>query len=314
MADAPLNKKIEKNQLHIKKPTWLKTEIPTGKEYFQTKRNLRARNLYTVCEEAKCPNIGECWATRTATFMILGDTCTRACRFCNVKTGNPNGWVDEDEPAKIAESVSIMNLEYAVITMVDRDDLPDYGADHIAKVVREVHRVSPQTRIEFLGGDMAGESEPLFKVLDSGLEIFAHNLETVERLTPRVRDARASYRQTLDVLGRAKGYNKVLTKSALMLGLGESFDEVVQSLKDLREANVDLVTIGQYMRPTKRHLSIKEFVPPDVFAKLGEIALELGFLAVASGPLVRSSYRARDFFNEAMERLEERKLDDSGSE
>tara|TARA_B100001094_G_C18163278_1_gene790580 strand:+ start:830 stop:1759 length:930 start_codon:yes stop_codon:yes gene_type:complete len=292
---------------HIKKPKWLKTNIPTGKEFFDVKRDLRSKNLYTVCEEAKCPNIGECWATFTATFMILGDTCTRACRFCNVKTGNPNGWLDAQEPDKIAESVRIMKLDYVVITMVDRDDLPDYGAEHIANVVGAVHSASPKTKIEFLGGDMAGESEPLRRVLSSNLDVFAHNIETVKRLSPRVRDARAAYQQSIDVLAEAKSFQpEIFTKSAIMLGLGEKPDEVLTALQDLRAADVDLVTIGQYMRPTKRHLSIKEFVSPEIFDELGEAALDMGFLAVASGPLVRSSYKARDFYNQAVERLVQR--------
>lgn len=295
-----------KQQLHIGKPKWLKTEIPTGSQYFRAKRELRSKGLYTVCEEAKCPNIGECWADFTATFMILGDTCTRACRFCNVKTGNPEGWLDQEEPEKTAESVRIMDLAYAVITMVDRDDLADFGADHVVKVLQAVKVVSPKTKLEFLGGDFAGQKEPLQYLIDNGgLHVFAHNLETVERLTPRVRDARAGYRQSLEVLGRAKrmANPSLLTKSALMLGLGEEEAEVYQVMKDLRDHEVDILTIGQYMRPTKRHLSIKDYIHPDQFAAYGEAALEMGFKAVASGPLVRSSYKAHKFFEEAQSRI-----------
>jgi lipoic acid synthetase len=291
-----------RKQLHVNKPKWLKTKIPTGDAYFKIKRDLRSKSLYTVCEEAKCPNIGECWATNTATFMILGDTCTRACRFCNIKTGDPQGWLDQDEPAKTARSVAAMGLDYAVLTMVDRDDLMDGGAAHVGRVFAEIRQQSPKTKLEFLGGDFQEKDSSLLALADARPEVFAHNIETVERLSPRVRDARAKYRRSLRVLQRYKelaGY-PVLTKSALMLGLGETKDEVVQSLKDLREYEVDIVTIGQYMRPSKRHLAIKEFVLPEVFDELKTIADELGFLAVASGPLVRSSYRAADFYTAAL--------------
>ena len=295
-----------KNTLHVNKPKWLKTNIPTGETYFSIKRELRKKNLFTVCEEAKCPNIGECWSTRTATFMILGDTCTRACRFCNVKTGQPSGWIDPLEPEKTAESVVTMGLSYAVITMVDRDDLADFGAEHIQKVLVAVRSRSPQTRIEFLGGDMQGQEAPLRTVLEALPTVFAHNLETVERLTPRVRDARASFRQSLEVLAHAKqwGPNGMLTKSALMVGLGETKTEIISALKALRTADVDIVTIGQYMRPAKKNLSIKEFIPPEVFDEYQQTAKELGFLAVASAPLVRSSYKADVFYHEAQKVLE----------
>lgn len=288
--------------LHINKPKWLKTNIPTGSTYFEIKRDLRAKNLFTVCEEAKCPNISECWATNTATFMILGDTCTRACRFCNVKTGNPQGWLDETEPDKTAASVEIMKLKYAVLTMVDRDDLADGGAAHVSKVFARIRETSPKCRIEFLGGDFQAKEEALTKVLETKPEVFAHNVETIERLTPRVRDARSTYRRSLAVLKRVKELADypLLTKSALMLGLGETKEEVVQSLKDLREHDVDIVTMGQYMRPSKRHLTIKEFVQPAVFDELKDIAYELGFRGVASGPLVRSSYKAGDLYEKTL--------------
>jgi lipoic acid synthetase len=294
--------------LHINKPEWLKTKIPTGDIFFDIKRDLRSKNLYTVCEEAKCPNINECWATNTATFMILGDTCTRGCRFCNVKTGNPNGWLDPHEGEKTAQSVSMMKLKYAVLTMVDRDDLPDGGAAHIRSVFDAIRAKSPETKLEFLGGDFQGKDSSLEVVLSSRMEVFAHNIETVERLTPRVRDARASYRQSLKVLQRVKEIADypVFTKSALMLGLGESMDEVVQALKDLREHQVDFITIGQYMRPSKKHLAIKEFVEPKRFDELAAIAEELGFLSCASGPLVRSSYRANEFYAKALQKRAER--------
>ena len=294
-----------KKDLHINKPKWLKTKIPTGSTYFEIKRDLRKKNLYTVCEEAKCPNISECWAANTATFMILGDTCTRACRFCNIKTGNPNGWLDSEEPRNTAESVALMKLRYAVLTMVDRDDLEDGGAEHVTKVFNEIRKTTPECRLEFLGGDFQAKESSLVKILEAKPEVFAHNVETIERLTPRVRDARSTYRRSLAVLKQVKelaDYN-VLTKSAIMLGLGETKDEVIQTLKDLREFDVDYVTIGQYMRPSKRHLTIKEFVEPAVFDELGVIAKDLGFLAVASSPLVRSSYRAGDLYDQALETI-----------
>lgn len=298
---------IKENQdvapLHVNKPAWLKSKIPTGQTYFDIKRDLRAKNLFTVCEEAKCPNIAECWGANTATFMILGDTCTRACRFCHVKTGNPQGWLDQEEPAKTAESVSLMKLKYAVITMVDRDDLADGGAAHVSRVFSAIRNASPTTKIEFLGGDFRGEDSSLDVIANQAKpEVFAHNIETVERLTPRVRDRRATYRRSLEVLQRVKeiAVEPLFTKSAIMLGLGESHDEVVQAMKDLRQHNVDFLTIGQYMRPTKQHLSIKAWIPPETFNQLADIGHELGFLSVASGPLVRSSYRAHEFYEKAL--------------
>ena len=288
--------------LHIGKPEWLKTKIPTGDVYFQIKRDLRQRKLFTVCEEAKCPNIAQCWSEGTATFMVLGDTCTRACRFCHIKTGNPGGWLDADEPRQTAESAKAMGLKYAVITMVDRDDLADGGAAHVAKVIHEVRALSPQITIEILAGDFQQKITSLQAIVQAKPEVYAHNLETVERLTPRVRDARASYRQSLEVLRlvRAMADYRIYTKSALMLGLGETLDEVVQTLGDLREHGVEFVTLGQYLRPTKQHLSIKRWVPPEEFDELAVKAKAMGFLTVASGPLVRSSYKAASYFAQAI--------------
>lgn len=288
--------------LHIGKPHWLKTEIPTGATYFNIKRDLRERKLFTVCEEAKCPNIAHCWNTNTATFMVLGEVCTRGCRFCNVKTGNPAGWLDANEPNQVAESAQAMGLKYVVITMVDRDDLEDGGAAHIVKVVRRVRELSPEIRIELLVGDFHGNDSAHSAILGAAPDVYAHNLETVERLTPRVRDRRATYRQSLGVLKRSKELTAlpVFTKSALMLGLGEERDEVIATLGDMREHGVDFVTIGQYLRPTKKHLSIKRFVHPDEFADYAEVAKSLGFRSVASAPLVRSSYKAREFYEEAI--------------
>jgi lipoic acid synthetase len=255
-----------------------------------------------VCEEAKCPNIGQCWNTGTATFMVLGDTCTRACRFCNVKTGNPGGFLNPHEAMETAEAARLMNLRYAVITMVDRDDLEDGGSAHVADVVRQVHAVNPGIKIELLAGDFNKRRESLANIASARPEVFAHNLETVERLSPRVRDARAKYRQSLEVLRLFKDVADypVITKSALMLGLGETLDEVERSLADMREYGVDFVTIGQYMRPTKQHLSIKRFVTPEEFEAVAVKARGMGFRSVVSGPLIRSSFRAADFYEEAM--------------
>ena len=295
--------------LHIGKPDWLKTKIPTGATYFNIKRDLRERKLYTVCEEAKCPNIGQCWNTGTATFMVLGNTCTRACRFCNVKTGNPAGWLDPHEPEQTAEAAKALRLNYAVITMVDRDDLPDGGAAHVGRVIRRVRALNPGIRIEILAGDFRGDQNALAVLLRERIEVFAHNLETVRRLTPRVRDARATYEQSLKVLQRVKeiaDYQPFHSKSALMLGLGETLEEVEETLVDMRKHDVDFVTIGQYMRPTKQHLSIKRWVTPEEFDRLADLGKRMGFKAIVSGPLVRSSYRANEFYDAAMQ--EEREV------
>ena len=291
-----------KAALHVGKPEWLKTKIPTGGTYFAIKRDLRKRDLFTVCEEAKCPNIGTCWNQGTATFMILGDTCTRACRFCNVKTGNPNGWLDPEEAQQTAESARLMQLDYAVITMVDRDDLADGGAAQVSSVISRVKEVNQGIKVEVLTGDFQGRSSCLETVLESSPEVFAHNLETIERLTPRVRDARAGYRQSLGVLAKAKELANypVLTKTALMLGLGETVAEVESCLIEIKDHGVDIVTLGQYMRPTKKHLSIKQWVAPEVFKDLEQVALNLGFRAVVAGPLVRSSYRAGHYYQKAI--------------
>jgi lipoic acid synthetase len=288
--------------LHVGKPAWLKSDIPTGETYFKIKRDLRDRKLFTVCEEAKCPNIAQCWNTNTATFMVLGEVCTRGCRFCHVKTGNPQGWLDANEPSQVAESAAAMGLKYVVITMVDRDDLEDGGAAHVSRVVRRVRELSPEIRVELLVGDFRSRDASISEILASRPDVYAHNIETVARLTPRVRDARAGYVQSLATLRRAKELADypLLTKSALMLGLGEERQEIEQALSDLREHNVDFVTIGQYMRPTRKHLSIKRWVPPEEFAEIATFAKSIGFKSVASAPLVRSSYKAREFYEEAM--------------
>jgi lipoic acid synthetase len=286
------------SELHLKKPEWLKTPIPTGGTYFEIKRDLRSRKLYTVCEEAKCPNITKCWNSNTATFMVLGEVCTRGCRFCNVKTGNPNGWLDPEEPTNVAESCQKMGLKYVVITMVDRDDLPDGGAAHVAAVIRRVRELNPGIIVELLAGDFKGSDEALKTILSERPEVYAHNIETVRRLSPRVRDARARYDQSLRSLDIVKALADypVFTKSAIMLGLGETFEEVQESLRDLRSHQVDFVNMGQYMRPTRKHLSIKRFAHPDEFESLRLFALDIGFRSVASAPLVRSSFLAHESY------------------
>ncbi len=281
------------NVARERKPDWLKVRLPSGGTYQQVKENVRAQQLSTVCEEAMCPNIAECWNAGTATIMLMGSVCTRACRFCAVDTGNPRGRLDPDEPRLAAQSVRMMGLRYVVLTSVDRDDLPDGGASHYARCVREIKRVNPGTAVEALTPDFQGVHEHVALVLDSGVEVYAQNVETVARLTHPVRDPRASYAQTLDVLAYAKRARPdVLTKTSLMLGLGETNDEIMDTLRDLRAIGVDIVTFGQYLRPTPAHLPVQRWVTPEEFASYRTRGLELGFLEVVSGPLVRSSYRA----------------------
>jgi len=282
-----------------RKPPWLKAKIPTGEKYSRVKATVREHRLATVCEESMCPNIGECWSNGTATLMLMGAVCTRACQFCAVDTGNPNGWLDRQEPDNAGRSVKLMALKYVVLTSVDRDDLPDGGAKHYADCVRAVKRYSPDTVVEALTPDFAGVLASVQIVLDSGLEVFAQNLETVRRLTHTVRDARAGYQQTLSVLAHAKRYRPdILTKTSLMLGLGERDDEIRSTLEDLRAIGLDIVTLGQYLRPTPNHLPVERYVSPDEFQQYREWGLELGFLEVVAGPLVRSSYRAERVFEQ----------------
>ena len=289
-----------------RKPDWLRARLPSGGEYAEVKANVRKHKLATVCEESMCPNIGECWSHGTATIMIMGDTCTRACRFCAVDTGNPHGWLDADEPEHCADSVEIMGLNYIVLTSVDRDDLDDGGAQHYADCVAAIKRRTPAVRVEALAPDFSGTKAHVETVVDSGLEVFAQNIETVERLTHYVRDARAGYQQTLDVLAYAKKHNpEVLTKTSVMLGLGETEDEIAQVLDDLAAIGVDIVTFGQYLRPTVNHLPIYRYVPPADFKKYRQWGLARGFLEVVSGPLVRSSYRADRVFDQNNAGLEE---------
>ena len=275
------------------KPPWLRVRLPGGTAFEAVRRTVREHRLSTVCEESHCPNIGECWSHGTATLMLMGSVCTRACRFCAVDTGNPNGWLDPDEPRHAAESVRLMGLKYVVLTSVDRDDLPDGGAAHYAACIQAIRSMNRETAVEALTPDFSGDLAAVATVVDAGVAVFAQNLETVERLTHAVRDPRAGYERTLAVLRHAKGRRPgVLTKSSLMLGLGETNDELRAAMDDLRAADVDVLTLGQYLRPTLHHLPVERWVHPDDFARYREWGLERGFVEVASGPLVRSSYRA----------------------
>src|SRR5579862_7071208 len=274
-------------------PPWLKARAPLGEGFRHTRALVKEHRLATVCEEAKCPNIGECWNAGTATIMLMGAVCTRACRFCAVDTGNPRGWLDAEEPQNVAKSVQLMRLKYVVLTSVDRDDLPDGGAAHYAAAIRAIKHLNPDTAVEALTPDFQGVMADVRTVLDSGLDVFAQNVETVRRLTHPVRDPRAGYEQTIEVLRAAKIYKpEVLTKTSLMLGLGETDAEILETLADLRAAQVDVLTLGQYLRPTPNHLNVERFVTPQQFDAYREWALKLGFLECVSGPLVRSSYRA----------------------
>ncbi|MDP5052173.1 MAG: lipoyl synthase [Congregibacter sp.] len=277
----------------LPKPKWLRARIHGGETYEQVKTIVHEHRLATVCEEANCPNMSECWSAGTATIMLMGDVCTRACRFCAVNTGNPQGWLDAQEPDNTARSVQLMGLKYVVLTSVNRDDLPDGGAGHYAACVRRVKELNVGTAVEALTPDFLGSLKDVETVLDSGIEVFAQNVETVRRLTHPVRDPRAGYEQTLAVLAHAKAYRPdVLTKTSLMLGLGETEDEIREALEDLRAAQVDIVTFGQYLQPTIHHHPIARYVTPEEFASYRQWGLAMGFLEVVSGVLVRSSYRA----------------------
>jgi lipoic acid synthetase len=281
----------------VRKPAWLKVKAPGGENYTRIKDMLKTLNLATVCQEARCPNMGECWSGGTATFMLMGEVCTRGCRFCAVKTGNPRGRIDDEEPEKVGYAIAKMGLEYVVITSVDRDDLPDQGSEHFARTIRTIKTGDPKLIVEVLTPDFRGQREWIEKIVLAGPHVFAQNIETVERLTRRVRDPRAGYRQTLSVLKMVKEIDASrFTKSSIMMGLGEEREEVLQTLRDLREAGCDVVTFGQYLQPTKRHLKVERYVTPEEFADWQKVAEDMGFLYVASGPLVRSSYRAGEFF------------------
>lgn len=293
--------KIPAGRNPMPKPSWIKMRPPAGEKYFELKKMFKDLNLATVCQEAQCPNISECWAGGTATLMLMGDTCTRGCRFCDVKTGNPKGAIDIDEPQKVSYAISKMNLEYVVLTSVDRDDLPDEGSGHFAETVELIKMLDPNLIVEVLTPDFKGNKEFIKKIVDAKPEVFAHNIETVRRLTPLVRDPRATYDQSLEVLRYVKEVDPTrYTKSSIMLGLGETDEDILEALKDLRAVGCDVVTFGQYLQPQKRHLQVQSYITPEKFQYWQKTAEEMGFLYVASGPLVRSSYRAGEFFMKGM--------------
>lgn len=278
---------------NLKKPAWLRVKAEFNPNFHKIKNQVSEKKLNTVCEEAHCPNISECWSAGTATFMLMGSVCTRACKFCSVDTGNPKGWLDLDEPMNTAKAVQVMGLKYVVLTSVNRDDLEDGGAEHFAQTVKLIKELNPETAVEALTPDFKGLSSSIDTLVNCGLEVFAQNIETVERLTHPVRDIRAGYKQTLDVLAESKRINpKVLTKTSLILGLGETDKEIEETMDDLIKNEVDILTLGQYLRPTLNHLPIERWVTPEEFEIYREIGLKKGFLEVVSGPMVRSSYRA----------------------
>jgi lipoic acid synthetase len=282
----------------IRKPVWLRVRAPAGENYTKVKQSLRSLNLHTVCEEARCPNISECWGIGTATIMIMGDICSRGCRFCAINSGKP-ALLDAGEPERVAKAIKEWRLRYVVITSVCRDDLEDGGAEHIAKTIKAIKLLCPTIIVESLIPDFRGDDSSIIKIVKSKPEVISHNIETVSRLTPKVRDARASYEQSLLVLKKIKEINSwIYTKSSIMLGLGESEEEVIQTIKDLRSVGVSILTIGQYLQPTPKHLPLIEFIAPEKFNWFKEIAEQMGFVYAASGPLVRSSYRAGEFFLE----------------
>ncbi|KAL6135374.1 hypothetical protein ACLB2K_067602 [Fragaria x ananassa] len=297
--EGPYSVEVGTKKKPLPKPKWMKESIPGGEKYTQIKKKLRELKLHTVCEEAKCPNLGECWSggetgTATATIMILGDTCTRGCRFCNVKTSRTPPPPDPNEPANVAEAIASWGLDYVVITSVDRDDMADQGSGHFAETVIKLKKLKPNMLIEALIPDFRGDSDCVKTVATSGLDVLAHNIETVEELQSAVRDHRANFKQSLDVLMMAKEYAPAgtLTKTSVMLGCGETPDQVVKTMEKVRAAGVDVMTFGQYMRPSKRHMPVSEYVTPEAFDKYREIGMEMGFRYVASGPMVRSSYKA----------------------
>jgi len=287
-----------------RKPDWLKMRPPSGQRFTEIKRTLRDRDLNTVCEEANCPNLGECWSGRdgpgTATFMLMGDRCSRGCNFCDVETGGMES-LDPEEPEQVAGAVAEIGLDYVVLTSVDRDDLPDQGAAHFARTIREIKERDPSVLVEVLVPDFQGDPDLVRRIVDAGPDVFAHNVETVERLQWPVRDRRAGYEQSLSVLEQVDRESDVHTKTSLMLGLGEYDHEIYRTLSDLREVGVDVVTLGQYLQPSRSHLDVFEYVHPDAFDTWRRVAEEeLDFLYCASGPMVRSSYKAGELFVEAL--------------
>jgi lipoic acid synthetase len=279
-----------------RKPDWLKVRLPHGEGYERVKDIVRRTRLSTVCEEARCPNIAECWGGGTATVMLMGEVCTRACRFCHVKVGAPPP-LDPEEPENLARAVKELDLQYIVVTSVNRDELADGGAGHFASAIRALRRESPRTKVEVLIPDFQGVAKDLDTVAEAKPHVIAHNVETVERLTPTVRDRRATYRQSLSVLEHLKKHPaRVYTKTSIMLGLGETEAELKQTFADLRGVGVDVLTLGQYLQPSPYHLKVERFIPPEEFEAYRQQAMAMGFLYVASGPLVRSSYRAAELF------------------
>lgn len=284
------------NQKTDRKPSWLKIKLPQGENYTKVKKIVELNKLHTICSSGKCPNIGECWTKGTATFMIAGDICTRSCKFCATQTGKPLP-LDEDEPKKIAHSIKLMGLKHCVITSVDRDELEDKGAEHWAKTILEVRKENPNTIIEVLTPDFDAQDQWLKIVFDAKPDIFGHNMETVKRLSSQIR-SRAKYSTSLEVLDKAFKAG-LITKSGIMVGLGEREDEVIELMHDLREVKCNLLTIGQYLQPTKENLDVQEYITPELFAKYKEIGLKMGFDQVESGALVRSSYMAEETFIES---------------
>ena len=282
-----------KDILPTRKPDWLRLNHSFTPKFKEVKSIVKENHLNTVCEEAMCPNINECWSHGTATFMLLGDVCTRACKFCAVDTGNPRGRLDKKEPYKVAQSIKKMSLKYAVLTSVNRDDLADGGAKHYSNTIEAIKDACPKVMVEALTPDFEGKNKSISILLSSSLDVFAQNVETVERLTARVRDPRAGYQQTLNVLEKAKKLSpEVLTKTSLMLGLGETTKEIQSTMMDACSVGVEILTLGQYLRPTLNHLPVERYIPPEEFLHYKNMAKEIGFKEVASGPMVRSSYRA----------------------
>ena len=290
MVENPTNTTVKSTKERVQKPKWLRVKLPTGENYKQVRGLVDKYRLHTICESGHCPNMGECWGAGTATFMILGNICTRSCGFCNVATGRPMN-VDWEEPEKVARSVKLMKIKHAVLTSVDRDDLADGGSIVWAETVRAIRRISPETTMETLIPDFKGELHNVDRIIEANPEIVSHNIETVRRLTRKVR-IQAQFDRSLMVLKYLKEQGISRTKSGIMLGLGETKEEVIKAMRELREADVDIITLGQYLQPTKRHLPVVEFITPEVFKELEEIGLEMGFKFVESGPLVRSSYHA----------------------
>ncbi|MHA2073417.1 MAG: lipoyl synthase [Candidatus Hodarchaeales archaeon] len=280
-----------------KKPQWIKSKLPTKTEYKMVRRILNKQGIHTVCEEAFCPNQTTCWESGTATFLLMGPYCTRTCKFCDVETRNPHQFLDQDEPKKLAQSVKELRTKYVVLTSVTRDDLPYGGARHLSHCIQEIRKNTPEVLVEILIPDFQGDLAALRKIIESKPDVIGHNIETTELLTPNIRDKRAGFNQSIKVLENIKKINpKILTKSSIMLGLGESDEEVLAALQKLINVKVDILTLGQYLQPSRRHMSVVEYIKPEKFEYWRKIALEMGFLYVASGPLVRSSYKAGELY------------------